>query len=403
MLVCVGSEQPFRTTVKCNLIDASAFVTIFDHAPPTHPAGADGGSTLPNVYVNRVATAVPPYDVHDAFCRFAQHKLDEADPRRARLFERMASKSGITHRFSCLTPSNRPEGDYFDAGGFYARDDFPDTATRMMQYERHAPELAQAAVDRLQLGADRDRITHLIITSCTGFSAPGVDLDLITRCGLPMTVERTMIGFMGCYAAVNALKLAYHIVRSEETARVLVVNLELCTLHLKDTIDLEQMLSFLLFADGCAASLVSADPFGIMLDSFHAVLVPDTRDLITWKVRDAGFDMVLSGHVPAAIQNGLLQSGEDILAGAPAPSIDLWAVHPGGRTVLDAVERAFALRPDALADSREVLRRYGNMSSATVMFVIERLMRAGTRDRTGCAMSFGPGLIAETMLFRTAA
>lgn len=357
---------------------------------------------MPEVYINRVATAVPPYDVHDAFRRFAQERLDQADPRRARMFERMAGRSGIEHRFSCLAPSNRPEGDQFDACGFYPRGKFPNTATRMAQYERHAPELAKSAVDRLQLGAGRNGITHLIVTSCTGFSAPGIDLDIIQRCGLPATVERTLVGFMGCYAAINALKLAYHIVRSEASARVLVVNVELCTLHLQDTIDLEQMLSFMLFADGCAASLVSAEPVGILLDSFRAVLVPETGDLITWHIRDAGFDMVLSGQVPAVIHDNLRRSGDEILAGAAAASIDLWAIHPGGRTVLDAVERAFVLAPAALATSREVLRRYGNMSSATVMFVIERLMQARPRGRTGCAMSFGPGLIAETMLFRTA-
>jgi len=358
---------------------------------------------LRTAYINRVATAVPPYDVHDAFRRFAQSAIMLADPRNAQLFERMAGKSGIEHRYSCLAPSNLPEGERLDAAGFYPHGDYPDTTARMQQFERHAPELAQTAVDRLQLGADRDRITHLLITCCTGFSAPGLDLELIERCGLPSTVERTMIGFMGCYAAINALKLAHHIVRSEAAARVLIVNLELCTLHLKDTTDLEQMLSFLLFGDGCAASIVSAEPVGTALDSFHAVLVPDTRELITWNIRETGFDMVLSGRVPAAIHDGLQKHGDEILAGAPAASIDLWAVHPGGRTVLDAVERAFELTPAALASSREVLRRYGNMSSATVMFVIEKLMRSGTRGRSGCAMSFGPGLIAETMLFRTAA
>jgi predicted naringenin-chalcone synthase len=212
-----------------------------------------------------------------------------------------------------------------------------------------------------------------------------------------------MIGFMGCYAAVNALKLAHHIVRSDASACVLIVNLELCTLHMKDTYDLEQTLSFLLFADGCAASVVSAEPDGIALDSFRAVLVPDTRELITWSIRETGFDMVLSRGVPAAIQDGLQARGDEILAGASAASIDLWAVHPGGRTVLDAVERAFELTPAALASSREVLRLYGNMSSATIMFVIEHLMRSGARGRSGCAMSFGPGLMAETMLFHTAA
>ena len=146
---------------------------------------------------------------------------------------------------------------------------------------------------------------------------------------------------MGCNAAMNALKLARHIVRSEASARVLIVNLELCTLHLQDTTDLEQMLSFLLFGDSCAACIVSADPLGLALDSFHAVLVPSTRrGLITWNIREGGFDMVLSGGVPAAIHDGLREHGNEILAGAPVVSIDLWAVHPGGRTVLDAVERA---------------------------------------------------------------
>jgi predicted naringenin-chalcone synthase len=325
------------------------------------------------------------------------------DPHRARLFERMAKKSGIEHRFSCLTPSNQPEGDHFDAGGFYARGQFPDLLTRMKQYERHAPTLAQTAVDGLHLGADRDRITHLIITSCTGFSAPGIDLELIARCDLPSTVERTMIGFMGCYAAINALKLAYHIVRSEASARVLVVNIELCTLHLKETSDIEEMLTFLLFADGCAASLVSSEPVGIELNGFQAVLVPDTRDLITWNIGNVAFDMFLSGRVPAVVEENLRRVSGEVLAGAPSTSIDLWAVHPGGRTVLGAVERAFSLGPAALQASRDVLRAFGNMSSATVLFVIQRLMRSDSRGRSGCAMSFGPGLIAETMRFRTAA
>jgi len=273
----------------------------------------------------------------------------------------------------------------------------------MRRFEQLAPGLAETAVERLRLSGERDRISHLLITCCTGFSAPGLDLELVERCALPSSVERTMIGFMGCYAAINALKLARHIVRSEPKARVLVLNLELCTLHLQETTDLEQVLSFLLFADGCAACLVTADPVGTALDSFRAVLVPGTRDLITWNIREFGFDMVLSGEVPGAIHEGLRGHADEILEGARPASIDLWAVHPGGRTVLDAVERAFALTPTTLAASREVLRRYGNMSSATVMFVIEKLLRAGARGRKGCAMAFGPGLIAETMLFRTAA
>lgn len=356
---------------------------------------------MTTAYVNRVATVVPPHDVHDAFRRFAE-SLFHKNRQSAQLFRRMAAKAGIDHRYSFLDPCVPSERGYLVADGFYARGDFPDTAARMRRFEQYAPSLAQTAVERLQLGNERARVSHLLITCCTGFSAPGLDIEVLERCNLPSSVERTMIGFMGCYAAINALKLARHIVRSDPQARVLIINLELCTLHLRETSDLEQLLAFLLFGDGCAACLVTADPVGAALDSFRAVLVPDTRDLITWNIRDYGFDMVLSGQVPVAIHDALRERAADILAGAPVEAIDLWAVHPGGRTVLDAVERAFGLAPAALAASREVLRHYGNMSSATVMFVIEKLLRTELRGRTGCAMSFGPGLIAETMLFRTA-
>ena len=353
---------------------------------------------MTEAFINRIATSVPPHDVHEAFLRFGNVML-KGDNRRAALFQRMAERCAIEHRYSFFGPG--PGGATVDAEGFYRLGHFPGTAQRMQRFEDWAPQLAAEAVEKLLAGEDRDRITHLIVTSCTGFSAPGIDLQLLARCGLPAGIERSMVGFMGCYAAINALKLARHIVRSESKARVLVVNLELCTLHLHETDNLDEILSFLLFADGCAAALVSADPVGVSIESFHAALVPQTDRLIRWDIRDQGFDMVLSGQVPGAIRKALSRSKSDILRGAT--DIDLWAVHPGGRTVLDAVQSAFALAPDALADSREVLRRYGNMSSGTVMFVLDRIMRGAAPGARGCAMSFGPGLVAETMQFRMAA
>jgi predicted naringenin-chalcone synthase len=204
-----------------------------------------------------------------------------------------------------------------------------------------------------------------------------------------------MVGFMGCYAAINALKLARHIVRSDATAAVLMVNLELCTLHLQETQELEQVLSFLVFADGAAASLITAREQGFGLDSFRAMTVPNTRELITWKIRGLGFDMLLSGKVPAALGRAL-HDGE-LMAGRE--DVDLWAVHPGGRSVLDAVEKGLELPMGALSASREVLSSFGNMSSATVMFVLKRMMETAQRGQRGCAMAFGPGLTAETMRF----
>jgi predicted naringenin-chalcone synthase len=350
-------------------------------------------------YLNRIATAVPPNDVHRVFVGFAETLLGE----RARpVFRRMAERSQIDHRWSVLSPAADPAGPAVDAEGFYRRGRFPTTGERMRRYQAEAPALAQRAVEGLGLGEDLARATHLVVTSCTGFSAPGLDLELVARCGLDPSIERTLVGFMGCYAAVSALKLARHIVRSEPRARVLVVSLELCTLHLQEVDDLEQVLTSLVFGDGCAAALVTGEPQGLRLDRFKAVVAPETGRHITWDIGDRGFDMFLSGQVPGAIGAALRTGRDDILDGADPAAIDLWAVHPGGRSVLDAVEQGLELGPDALAASRAVLRDYGNMSSPTVLFVLEALMRRAQPGQRGCAMAFGPGLTAETLLFSAA-
>jgi len=352
-------------------------------------------------HLNRLATAVPASDVHEAFTAFAQSQLGD-QRRESILFRRLAAKCGIEHRYSHVQPTGQPDGDALDVGGLFVRGRFPDTATRMRFFERHAPVLAAEAVNRLLTAEERMEVSHLIVTCCTGLSSPGLDLELIDRCGLRSSVERSILGFMGCYAAINALKLARHLVRSEPGARVLIVSAELCTLHLKESTDLEELLSFLLWGDGAAACLVTSEPHGFALDRFHAVLAEDTRELITWKVRNSGFDMLLSGQVPAAIQDALTRDIDLILDGTPPDDIHLWAVHPGGRSVLDAVERTLDLPEAALSASRDILRRFGNLSSATVLFVLEALLQSAPDGALGCAMSFGPGLVAETMLFHKA-
>lgn len=354
-------------------------------------------------HLNRIATAVPEFDVHHPFVEFAAEMLE--DERTRGLFRRMARVSGISRRLSVLNPAAAEGDGTIDAARFYTRGEFPGTAERMRVFEKTAPRLARRAVDRLRLSVEeRARVTHVIVTSCTGLYAPGLDFEMMDYLGLARTVERTTIGFMGCYAAMNALKMARHIVRSEPEAAVLLLNLELCTLHLQETQDLEQVLSFLVFSDGCAASLVTAEPKGIALHSFRAVVIPETRDLITWKIRELGFDMLLSGRVPGEISRALRAASQatgarEITGGRPVSEIDLWAVHPGGRSVLDAVEEGLELSAGSLGASRHVLKCFGNMSSATVMFVLEEVMRRATAGQSGCAMSFGPGLTAETMLF----
>jgi predicted naringenin-chalcone synthase len=352
-------------------------------------------------YVNRIATAVPENDINSLFLGFARSRLAE-QPRQRHAFDRMMEKAGIDHRYSCFSPYELGGELRVDLEGASTRASCISTAARMDMYARTAPELAQRALDRLELGSDADRLTHLIVTSCTGFSAPGIDLEIMARCRLPRSMERTIIGFMGCYAAINALKQARHIVRSEPQARVLVLNVELCTLHMNEATDLGKLLSLCLWGDGCAASLVTADPVGLAIDSFHAIVDQSHRELMTWTIGENGFDMVLSGQVPLAIQEILGGAITEILGNERAEHVELWAIHPGGRSVLDAVERTLHLGPGALEASRDILRRYGNMSSATIMFVLERMLNARRPGQAGCAMAFGPGLTTETMRFHTA-
>ena len=206
---------------------------------------------------------------------------------------------------------------------------------------------------------------------------------------------------MGCYAAVNSLRLAHHIVRSEPAARVLVLTLELCTLHFQKTLDLERLLAMLLFGDGAAVALVSAEPHGLALDDFRATTLPSSAEAIRWTIRNQGFDMHLGGEVPGHIGNALRQEmkrndADGLLRGQK--DYDLWAVHAGGRSILDAVEQALELSPDALDASRTILREQGNMSSATLMFVLARMLAEQGHAR-GIAMAFGPGLAAESFRF----
>ncbi len=345
-------------------------------------------------YLNRIGTALPPHDVHAAFLGFARGILEG---RERAVFDRMADRAGIAHRFSFFRPAPAEAG-YVDAERFFVPGAFPTTAQRMQRYAAWAPDLALRAVEALDIGHEHHRITHLIVASCTGFSAPGLDMQLAARLGLSPTVRRSVIGFMGCSAAIPALRAAQDAVLADPAARVLVVTLELCSLHLQETADLAAMLSFLLFGDGCAAALVTAEPTGLALDDFRSAVIPDSTDLITWRIGDHGFTMHLSGRVPGRIAQALREDAGDLLRREDASAIELWAVHAGGRSVLDAVECGLSLPHAALAPSRAVLHDFGNMSSATVMFVLAGMLD-GPPGR-GLALAFGPGMVAETFRFR---
>jgi len=337
--------------------------------------------------INAIATAVPDCDFEQDYRHWAMRQLEGR--REARLYARMAERSGIEHRWSVLDEEDAK----LDEGvGFYATEP-PSTAERMAIYAKEAPELALAAIGKLgELGT----ITHIVVASCTGFVAPGIDQIIARRLGLAGSVERVLVGFMGCYAAVTALRTARHIVRSEPDARVLVVTVELSSLHHQDHDEIEPLLAGAQFGDGAAAAIVSGEGPGLELGEGLSATLEDSDGLITWHIGDTGFHMHLSGEVPGRIRDALLAPEVRArIAGDELPSA--FAVHAGGRSILDAVETGLGLAPNALDHSRAVLRDFGNMSSSTLMFVLERTLRDAPRD--GVALAFGPGLAMEGFRF----
>ena len=350
-------------------------------------------------FINAVAGATPEHDVHQLFIAWAEGQVE--DPRMRKLFMRMAERSGIAHRWSVLPPA--PGGRMHNQPGGFYHGPPPPTSTRMRTYAEEAPKLALAAIERLGRQADLSGITHLVVASCTGFVAPGIDQIIARSLGLP-DVERTLVGFMGCYAAVCALRTAHHIVRSDPEARVLAVTVELCSLHLQQTQELESLLAQLQFSDGAAAALVTSAPGGFEMSHLFSAALEDSAELIQWTIGDTGFDMTLSGEVPGRIQNALEAPATraKLYDGWAPETVDSWAVHAGGRSILDAVEKGLELPQGALYASREVLSERGNMSSSTLMFVLAMLMERPD-TRRGVAIAFGPGLAAEGFHFERAA
>ncbi|GMM93921.1 type III polyketide synthase [Qipengyuania sp. MTN3-11] len=330
-----------------------------------------------------IATAIPDCDFEQEYRGWAMRQL--GGKREAKLFERMAERSGIEHRWSVLSE----EDALLDRGeGFYSAE-APSTARRMAIYAEEAPRLALKAIAGL---GDLGEISHLVVASCTGFVAPGIDQIIARKLGLGSDVERVLVGFMGCYAAVTALRTARHIVRSEPDARVLVVTVELSSLHHQDTAQIEPLLAGAQFGDGAAAAIVTSAGAGLAIEDGISAALEESDELITWRIGDTGFHMQLSGEVPGRIASALAREDvRDAVMGGTRPAS--FAVHAGGRSILDAVERGLTLEPRALDHSRRVLREFGNMSSSTLMFVLERVLR--DRPESGVALAFGPGLAME--------
>jgi predicted naringenin-chalcone synthase len=362
-----------------------------------------------------LGTALPQYSgSQDTIAAWMAESFGER--RLQRLVRMIHSQSGIETRYSCapayLEP---PQQSRFAPGAAPA--DSATTAERMVVYEREAPPLgATAAHNALAQYAHRRgqnvqqvaaSVTHLLAISCTGLFAPGLDYALAKALGLPRTVRRTLIGFMGCAATFNGLRAAAEIVAGQPGARVLVVSVELCSLHNQPSADYDLLVGASIFSDGASACLVgvpaSDDGDYYRLEEFHTGIHPDTEEEMAWNIRDHGFALRLSPRVPNHLALAAPAALQTVF-GSRRPAF--WAIHPGGRAIVDRLAEIFDLSPDAVGATREVLRRYGNMSSATILFVLATLRQrlcaspladdySAAGDLTGVAMAFGPGLVVE--------
>lgn len=331
-----------------------------------------------------------------------------------RMLPSLYKKSGVHRRASVLL--GPPGEDVSARQAFYTKASpsqpfGPTTAERMQVYEKFAGPLLQAACERAHVMTpwDHASITHLITVSCTGFCAPGIDHFLMDALQLPLHVQRTNVGFMGCHGLLNGIRTAEAIVRADPQARVLVGAVELCSLHQQYTEDSEQLVANALFADGAAAILV-----GIPLPSSHhaeptweivssrSLRIPETSDLMSWRIGDHGFQMTLSPRVPAVIEEQLRAPVEAWLAanGCDLQRIRHWAIHPGGPRILDAVGRCLWLDESSLQPSRHVLAEYGNMSSPTVLFILDAISKVAVPGEACVMLGFGPGLHAEAILLQ---
>lgn len=359
------------------------------------------------VYLRHIETCVPETSYRQEYIE-ARMQAGARTDRQRRLMRQVYRHAGIDKRHSVIRDFMQPaprELYRVDADG---QIDDPRTGERNACFVKHARPMA-VQLARRALAACPDisaaDVTHVITVSCTGFANPGLDYFIVRELGLAPDVQRYQLGFMGCYAAIPALRMAAQFCAATPRAVVLVVCVELCTLHLHPRGGPDDMLANALFADGAAGTLVTArpPPAGVRalgLGEFASALVPEGEGDMAWSIGDHGFDIVLSSYVPRIIGGVIHQLVDPLLARhrMAAADVKFWAVHPGGRAILDKVEQGLALAPAQLAASRAVLRAYGNMSSATVLFVLRELWDqpdAATGDRV-VAMAFGPGLTVES-------
>jgi predicted naringenin-chalcone synthase len=359
-------------------------------------------------YVTAIGTAVPQYKSNQMdIAKFMSKAHNYINGHELKL-QSLYKATSIETRYSVLKDYSSQNGNSFFPNSADL-EPFPTTGDRMKVYKSEALNLSKRAIEdciaRVD-GAALHDITHLITISCTGMYAPGLDIELIHELGLPSDTKRTAINFMGCYAAINGLKVADAICRSDANAKVLMVAVELCTIHFQKEATDDNLFANALFADGAAAVLIEGTPrrgLSLSMEQFVCELDANSSDDMAWAIGNYGFEMKLSAYVPKVIQNGISQLSANLLDNLQKHNIkvDYYAIHPGGKKIVDVIEAELQLTPEDTAPSREVLKNYGNMSSPTVLFVLRQIMNKITiadNHKHIMSFAFGPGLTLEGAL-----
>ncbi len=367
--------------------------------------------------IEAIATGNPEHSAPQSHAAEFMTKVDGLSEGLQKRIPQIYERSGIDRRYTCVADYMRKPDAFEFFPQNWALSPAPSTAVRNRRYREAVVPLATDVATRAlsDAGVNKDDITHVVVASCTGFFAPGLDIELVKRLGLPASTRRTLIGFMGCYAAFNALRVAHSFCQSHENARVLVVCAELCTLHFQLDDSLESAVVNALFSDGAAAVVMAGRPESeaegkMAYVDHHALLDDDSMDDMTWEIGDTGFLMGLSSRVPRVIAQNLPAYLNALLGrnGVDLEDIDFWAIHPGGRAIVEKAQEVLQLPDAAVFDSMEVLRLHGNMSSPTILFILKRFLDRHREARkegrpglgTGIALAFGPGLTIEGALLQ---
>jgi predicted naringenin-chalcone synthase len=351
-----------------------------------------------------IGTAVPEYrheqkKIFDFMDRV--YALNETERRKLRFLYRHC---GIETRYSIFPDYSLPAGEWQFFPASENLEPFPSIEKRMQSFREHAAPLSMRAINSCLENIQNHPITHLITVSCTGMSAPGLDLELMELLNLPVTTWRTSVNFMGCYAAIHALKIADAICKADTKANVLIVCVEFCTLHFQNENSPDNISSSLLFGDGAAAVLVTGnnDAEGMSLEHFYSSVSLKSKQEMVWEMSSTGFILTLSSYIPELIEEDFNRLVSEAVTGAGLEKSDIthWCIHPGGKKILEAVHNSLQFTNGQLQHCYDVLNDYGNMSSPTVLFVLKRIQEALDKKQRNniFGAAFGPGLTIETFI-----